>query len=183
MTRTLIPGALILSALLCAPSAVADVATGPGPTNYTPQPQPVPGTCRYRAAAHGEVLPDPDCTPGAVNPKVTQASLGSTICRSGYTKSIRPPAAITDAEKRANAASYGYTGALADAEYDHLIPLELGGDPNDARNLWVQPGASPNPKDRVEHKLHQKVCDGTVSLATAQAAIAADWSTALAVAR
>ena len=64
-------------------------------------------------------------------------------------------------------------------EYDHLIPLELGGDPNDARNLWVEPGASPNPKDGIEHKLHQRVCAGTVSLAAAQQAIATDWTTAL----
>jgi len=179
VTRTLIPGALILGALLCAPSPVADVAIGPGPTNYIPQPQPAPGTCHYRAAAHGEVLPDPDCTPGAVNPKVTPDTLASTICRGGYTKSIRPPAAITDAEKRANAASYRYTGALADAEYDHLIPPELGGDPNDPRNLWVEPEASPTPKDAVGHKLHQRVCEGAVLLAAAQQAIATDWTTAL----
>src|SRR6516225_8979649 len=99
-----------------------------------------------------------------------------------YTKSIRPPRDITAAEKRANAASYGYTGSFSYSEYDHLIPLELGGDPNDARNLWVEPGASPNPKDGIEHKLHQRVCAGTVSLAAAQQAIASDWTTALNVA-
>jgi hypothetical protein len=60
------------------------------------------------------------------------------------------------------------------------VPLEVGGDPNDPRNLWVEPGASPNPKDAVESKLHQLVCDGTVPLAEAQEAIAADWTTALA---
>jgi hypothetical protein len=30
--------------------------------------------------------------------------------------------------------AYGYTGPLHDAEYDHLISLQLGGDPNDPRN-------------------------------------------------
>jgi hypothetical protein len=160
-------------------TATAEVPAGPGPTNYTQQPQPAPGTCHYRTAADGQVLPDPSCTPGATNPKVSDDTLGNTICRTGYTKSIRPPAAITDAEKRDNAAAYGYTGPLSEAEFDHLVPLELGGDPNDPRNLWIEPGASPNPKDRVEHKLHQMVCDGRVSLATAQEAIAADWTTAL----
>jgi hypothetical protein len=163
-------------------AAVADVPVGPGPTNYTEQPQPPPGTCHWRTADSGETLPDPTCTPGAINPKVTDATLADTICKTGYTKSIPPPRSIVDAEKRANAASYGYTGSFSDIEYDHLVPLELGGDPNDARNLWVEPGESPNRKDGIEHKLHQRVCAGTVSLAAAQQAIATDWTIALNVA-
>ena len=70
-------------------NAVADVPVGPGPTNYTEQPQPAPGTCHYRTAADGETLPDPNCTPGAISPKVTQDTIATTICRTGYTKSIR----------------------------------------------------------------------------------------------
>jgi hypothetical protein len=159
--------------------AAADVAAGPGPTNYTEQQQPPPGTCHYRTAANGETLPDPDCTPGAISPKVTPDTLATTICRTGYTKSIRPPAAITEAEKRENAAAYGYDGSLRGVEYDHLVPLELGGDPNDPRNLWVEPGGSPNPKDGVESRLHELVCEGRVPLGAAQEAIATDWTTAL----
>jgi hypothetical protein len=159
--------------------AGADVLAGPGPTNYTMQPQLAPGTCHYRIAANGQTLPDPNCTPGAISPKVTHDTLGTTICRTAYTKSIRPPASITEIEKRENAAAYGYTGSLKDVEYDHLVPLELGGDPNDPRNLWIEPGASPNPKDGVESRLHELVCEGTVPLAAAQEAIATDWTTAL----
>ena len=159
--------------------AVADVPVGPGPPNYTEQPQPAPGTCHYRTAADGETLPDPNCTPGAISPKVTEDTLATTICRTGYTKSIRPPASITEAEKRGKAAAYGYTGSLKEAEYDHLVPLGLGGDPNDPRNLWVEPGESPDPKDGVESKLHELVCEGRVPLAAAQEAIASDWTTAL----
>jgi hypothetical protein len=163
-------------------TAVADVPVGPGPTDYTYQPQPAPGTCQYRTATNGETLPDPNCTPGAISPKVTQDTLATTICKTGYTKSIRPPASITSAEKRANARAYGYTGPLSGIEYDHLVPLELGGDPNDPRNLWVEPGASPNPKDGIESQLHQLVCAGRVPLAAAQEAIANDWTTAMGVA-
>ncbi|WP_214416929.1 hypothetical protein [Sphaerisporangium fuscum] len=93
---------------------------------------------------------------------------------------------ITSREKVANARSYGYTGPLRDAEYDHLISLQLGGDPNDPPNLWGEPpspghkpGAGPNnPKDAVESRLHSAICKGTVTLAAAQQAIATDWSTA-----
>ena len=59
------------------------------------------------------------------------------------------------------------------------MPLEVGGDPNDPRNLWVEPGASPNPKDDVELQLHDLVCRGTVPLNVAQQAIATDWTTAI----
>jgi hypothetical protein len=113
--------AMAAVALLCAPTAGADVPVGPGPTQYAVQEQPAPGTCHYRGTAIGETLPDPACRPGAINPKVTPDTLASTICRKGYTTSIRPPKAITNAEKRASAAAYGYTGSLADVEYDHLL--------------------------------------------------------------
>jgi hypothetical protein len=173
--------AVTASALLigAAGTAVADVPVGPGPTYYTVQPQPAPGSCHYRTATDAQTLPDPNCTPGAISPKVTQDTLATTICRTGYTKSIRPPARITEIEKRENVAAYGYTGSLKDVEYDHLVPLELGGDPNDPRNLWVEPGGSPNPKDGVESRLHELVCEGRVPLAAAQEAIATDWTTAL----
>jgi hypothetical protein len=57
----------------------------------------------------------------------------------------------------------------------HLVPLELGGAVNDPRNLWPEPGASPNPKDAVEDELNQEVCDGQTSLAQAQRLIATNW--------
>lgn len=165
------------------------VAVGPGPVQYTVQAQPAPGSCHYRTTSDGQPLPDPACTPGATNPKVTTADLATTICKSGYTLSIRPTEAITGPEKKANIKSYDYTGNPADAEYDHLISLEIGGDPNDPRNLWVEPpspGHKPgdgvnNPKDGVESKLHSLVCSGKVPLADAQVAIATNWTTALAV--
>jgi hypothetical protein len=174
-----------------APGTVGSAGGGPIPvgagpqSDYTFQKQPAAGSCHDRSDG-GQPLPDPSCTPGAVNPKVTQATLKSTICRSGYTKDIRPGTSITGREKKANAESYGYTGSLHDAEYDHLISLELGGDPNDPRNLWVEPpspghrsGAGVNnPKDAVESRLHSAVCSGQATLAAAQQAIAADWTTA-----
>ena len=165
------------------------LAYGPGPVSpYTVQPQPAPGTCHYRYTSAKQPLPDTRCTPGALNPKVTQATLATTICRVGYTTSIRPPQSVTSPEKIANAVSYGYTGSLHVAEYDHLVSLELGGDPNDPRNLWVEPpspGHKPtarvsNPKDGVESRAKLLVCKDEVPLATMQRAIAANWTTALA---
>jgi hypothetical protein len=124
-------------------------------------------------------IPDPHCTPGAINPAVTQATIGTTICRSGYTATIRPPASVTDQLKREQIAAYGDTDTRTrDYEEDHLVSLELGGAPDDPRNLWPEPGASPNPKDKIENDLHRAVCAGRISLAAAQTAIATDWTTA-----
>jgi hypothetical protein len=53
----------------------------------------------------------------------------------------------------------------------------LGGT-NATSNLWPEPGSVPNPKDAVENRLHKEVCDGQMTLAAAQAAIASDWTTA-----
>ena len=163
------------------------LAIGPGPQQrYAVHLAPAPGSCRYRYD-HGRPLPDPACTPGAVNPDVTPSTLRRTICAQGYTARVRPPRQVTDREKRLSARAYGYGGSFATAELDHLVPLGVGGDPNDARNLWLEPnddaGATTNAngKDQIEDVLHDAVCAGRVGLAPAQRAIAANWTTALAV--
>jgi hypothetical protein len=120
-------------------------------------------------------LPDPRCTPGAISPVVTQATIQSTICTEGWTRSVRPPESVSEPEKEASLAAYGDPGPLQDYEYDHLVPLELGGAPNDPRNLWPEPGRTPNPKDELERRLREMVCAGEISVAAAQQQIAGDW--------
>lgn len=120
-------------------------------------------------------LPDPRCTPGAIDPAVRQANVATTICRYGYTRTVRPPESVTEVEKRASMIAYGDTGRPSEYEYDHLIPLELGGAANDPRNMWPEPGASPNPKDALEGRLNALVCSGRIGLTTAQREIATDW--------
>ena len=132
-----------------------------------------PGQCHLRQTSAGP-LPDPACTPGAVDPAVTQSNIRSTICSPGYTATVRPSASDTDRWKRVAEQAYGTTGT---GEYDHLVSLELGG-ANATSNLWPEPGSIPNAKDAVENRLHKEVCDGRISLAAAQQAIATDWTTA-----
>ena len=134
----------------------------------------ITGTCHYR---DGGQLPDPKCTPGSIDPAVTQANIHQTICVSGYTKTVRPPSSDTERFKFDVAyPDYG-TPRSEKTELDHLVSLELGGS-NDAANLWPETPPTPNPKDKVENALHAAVCDGQVSLAAAQRAIASDWMTA-----
>ena len=141
---------------------------------HSVQPQPAPGSCR----AHGSgpySEPDPRCTPGALNPAVTQATIAQTICVSGWTETVRPSESVTEPEKVGSLAAYGDSGSPREYEYDHLVSLELGGALNDPRNLWPEPEASPNPKDAVENALHRMVCDGQLQLTAAQHIIATDW--------
>jgi hypothetical protein len=161
-------------------------STGPTATRTGPSglaigspgwPMPLLGTC-HALTRPGGLLPDRHCTPGAVDAAVTDRNVGSTICRSGWTATIAAPPSRM---RRASALSYGLPRTVV-GEYDALVPLLLGGAPDDPRNLWFEPGATPNRKDGVEHTLHSAVCKGLVPLTTAQRAIAADWTTALAVA-
>jgi hypothetical protein len=131
---------------------------------------------RCRARAGGQ-LPDPRCTPGSVDPAVTQANIDSTICRSGYTEGVRPPESQTSHAKFDVAYPAYHIPDRDRSELDHLVSLELGGS-NDITNLWPEVGPLPNPKDKVENALHRAVCDGRVRLAAAQRAIAINWRTA-----
>jgi hypothetical protein len=119
------------------------------------------------------LLPDRSCTPGAIDPAVTQATIGSTICRSGYTDKVRPPESQTEAFKF-DVAEPAYGQHHVSGELDHLVPLELGG-ANDAANLWVEAGRIPNPKDSVENALNEAVCAGHMTLRAAQREIARNW--------
>jgi hypothetical protein len=119
--------------------------------------------------------PWPPFTPGVADPRVTQANIHSTICVSGYTKTVRNVSAAT---KREVFAEYGIADPTPGAyEVDHLISLELGGS-NDIGNLWPEPysGAdNAHDKDTIENRLHSQVCSGTLSLTQAQYEIVHWW--------
>ncbi len=129
--------------------------------------------------------PNPSLTPGALNPAVTQATIGSTICVSGWTAAIRPSESFTYALKVKQIVQYGYSDTRTSSyEEDHLISLELGGAPADARNLWPEPYTDSLPdgrptgaytKDAFETKLKTEVCAGSITLAQAQSDIGDHW--------
>ena len=114
------------------------------------------------------VVADPVRTPGVVNPGVTQENIRGTICKRGWTATIRPPVVYTNTLKRRQMRAYGETGPLSAYQEDHLISLELGGDPTDPRNLWPEPYPRASAVDAIENELNAKVCDGSLSLHDAQ---------------
>jgi hypothetical protein len=116
--------------------------------------------------------------PGVVYSFVGQDNIGKTICKPGYTATIRPSVSYTNGLKKRLMRSQKLTGTLADYELDHMISLELGGSPDSEQNLWMQPYAGTcgaRKKDAIETRLHGLVCAGKVSLKTAQHEIRTDW--------
>src|SRR5436190_7584359 len=96
------------------------------------------------------------------------------VCTTGYASGARD---VSEAEKAAVYARYGVTWVPYAREVDHLISLELGGS-NAIRNLWPEPYAGrwgARTKDVLENRLHDLVCDGRLSLASAQRQEAGDW--------
>jgi hypothetical protein len=124
-------------------------------------------------------LPNPSITQGAINTNITQENIQSTVCVKGYTKTVRPPAYYTNRLKKSQLREYGYADQNPEHyEEDHLIPLNIGGLPNNPANLWPQPRTSywnAAKKDELEIKLYKKVCGNEIPLNEAQNAMATDW--------
>jgi hypothetical protein len=115
---------------------------------------------------------------GAIDPHVTQANIHQTICVPGYSRHVRPPTSYTRRIKRELLAEAGLIGHANMYELDHIIPLDLGGEPRDPANLQLQPWAGPDgarAKDRIETATHRAVCADRVSLADAQQCMMHDW--------
>jgi hypothetical protein len=123
---------------------------------------------RFQQQHADAVVADPLRTPGVLNPDVTQATIGSTICVRGWTRTIRPPTEYTDALKQKQMRAYGLSGPPSAYQEDHLISLELGGHPTDARNLWPEPYPRASKVDSIENDLNRQVCDGSLTLWEAQ---------------
>jgi hypothetical protein len=114
------------------------------------------------------VVADPVRTPGVLNPDVTQATIGTTICVQGWTRTVRPPTEYTNALKLRQMRVYGESGSPSAYQEDHLISLELGGHPTDPRNLWPEPYPRASHVDTIENQLNAQVCSGALTLAQAQ---------------
>lgn len=137
-------------------------------------------------------IPDPKCTPGAINPSLTLEVLTDPDFR---TACLRDEA--TSAEKKKETyAFYGITeprensGKNQTCELDHFISLELGG-ADTLDNIWPQCGPDGaeleerdfKQKDMVEDYLAFLVKNRRMSLGDAQKGIVQDWTQFLIKAR
>jgi hypothetical protein len=119
-----------------------------------------------------QALPNPQITPGAIDPAITSQNLQSTVCVKGYTAKVRPDKKYTNRMKRQQLRQFNYADRNPqNYEQDHLIPLSIGGNPSDPKNLWPQPRAGAwgaEQKNDLEFVVYKMVCNGDISLADAQ---------------
>jgi len=134
---------------------------------------------------NGFPVPDPNCTPGAINPTLTIEVLRD---RNFTTRCVRD--AATPREEKARTYDWYHlahptnnSGENQVCELDHLISLELGG-ADTLDNIWPQcgpPGVTLSQrdfkqKDTVENFLAMQVREGRMDLREAQKGIATDWT-------
>lgn len=112
--------------------------------------------------------------------RVTQQSVGETICRPGYADTVAPPFDELMAHKDRMLAARGIdAGSGVAFALDRRVPIVLGGSPDAPSNLDLLPWAGQQGerrKARAAVMLKRCVCEGKLSLAEAQAAIVGNWS-------
>lgn len=153
---------------LCTLLVALVVSCSPSP-HPSPSPSLIPITPRPSATASPSPSPSVPpvgdiCLQGGVtlcvlNPDVTPATIHSTVCVSGWTSTIRPPASYTDQLKVQQLAAFAakHPGDpqwnVPGTEEDHRLPLDLGGDPRDPMNLSPEVHRTSTVKDRDESGL------------------------------
>ncbi|MFL9902433.1 hypothetical protein PQR71_30580 [Paraburkholderia fungorum] len=112
--------------------------------------------------------------------RVTQQSIGETICRPGYADTVAPPFDEWMAHKDRMLAARGIDADNGPGfALDRRVPIVLGGSPDAPSNLDLLPWAGQQGerrKARAAVMLKRCVCEGKLSLAEAQAAIVGNWS-------
>lgn len=146
--------------------------------------QPADGACTPRTS-NGYPVPDPNCTPGGINPSVTL----STLTDPAWTTKCIRNCESSESQKHIAYGWYSLTnppnnsGPTQVCELDHVVPLELGG-ADGLGNIWPQCGPDNaaladryfKQKDMIENYLARQVRDGAMPLADAQKGIAQDWT-------
>ena len=101
----------------------------------------------FVAPAFAEELP--------INRAVTQATIAATICKPGWTKAVRPPFRVTEQIRRDKLRAAGWTEADNDRfELDYIIPLSLGGAPDDEQRDADDHERGDEAEDGSEHGGH-----------------------------
>jgi hypothetical protein len=128
-------------------------------------------------AAHAVCVETSDGHCRALDGRVTQETIGATICRAGgsYMKDVRDGS--WEIRTKRELMQRARISRLWSAYYklDHVVPIALGGAPTDESNVELQPWPEARRKDKLESHLHRLVCCGKVELRDARRDIAEDW--------
>jgi hypothetical protein len=173
------------SALTTSLDQARPVTPAPGVPQVIPYTDPISVTGVQRGsclAGRGGTEPDPICTPGSVG--TTDQGL---VCAPRFQEQRRPDGRAWTNPRTIAIVAYGIDEKdLPRVQYDHRIPLSLGG-ADDTSNLFPfvsdLPGnTSHNSKDAIEYSAWYAVCKShTATLDAAQRAFMGDWRVVLKV--
>lgn len=125
------------------------------------------------------VAAHPPNVAATLNPDVTPDTLGQTICRPGYSDTVRPSTSYTNPIKFRLMEQSGITREDAKAwALDHRLAIGLGGHPRALDNLQLLTRTENSRKSRIEAKMICYVCTGALPLHQAQAEVLEDWRAA-----
>lgn len=112
----------------------------------------------------------------AINERVTQSTIHSTICKRGWSESVRPPYEWSHEQKLRLMRERGIPASEIGAwTLDHVQAIENGGAPANPRNLQLQRKAAAQTKDLDESRIHWNICNGRSTLAEGQAEMLRLW--------
>ena len=115
-----------------------------------------------------------------LDPGVTPATIGTTICLADYARRARAPDSLTNGIKLRLLNQSGLSeGSLYRLE--QRLPVELGGQPSDPRNFVLEywdTEASAKRRQQLAAALQSLVCNRQLNLREAQAAYFVDWRAA-----
>jgi hypothetical protein len=111
-------------------------------------------------------LPNSQLTPGLADSAFT----AKEICAGKYPKRKSQQSAVFKRYDIPKSKQKNYI-------IDHLISVQLGGS-SDLRNLWPQLKKESYVKDKLEDRLKENICGGSLTLQQAQSLESQDWKAA-----
>jgi hypothetical protein len=157
-------------------------ATRQGSTEPTPNTQTGPvvtaaeGSCHWREYRDGAIAPHPGCAPGRIDPSVP-GHTAQTVCSSAWVavgEAVKPPGTTKDKLL----IEYSLPGSPLTYVVAQVVPVEDGGSPTSAQNLYPLPlngYGGQQTRTLVADRLHSEICSHKITVAQAAKMLASDW--------
>jgi hypothetical protein len=132
--------------------------------------------CRWRRYRDGAIGPDPSCTPGELDPAVTE-NTAQTVCSEAWVTAASrrqpPPSTLDELLIEYQLPGNPMTYALA-----RVIPVEDGGSPTSMENLYPLPlngFGGEQTRTAVAAQLHDEICSHKITVTQAAKTLEGDW--------
>ena len=132
--------------------------------------------CRWRRYGDGAIGTDPSCARGDLDPAVT-GNTAQTICSGAWVTAARrrqpPPSTLDTLLIEYQLPGNPVTYALA-----RVIPVEDGGSPTSAENLYPLPldgFGGQQTRTAVANQLHDEICSHRITVIQAAKTLEGDW--------